>query len=184
MAKKTKKVTAKPKKKSSKAKSEDRSWMYLLIFGIVIVVVAFILVFYTSTRDGDGDKVGGDRDEHGCLIPAGYTWCEEKQKCLREWEEPCVESGERRSSFEIEARGTAEQYVKTMPEYKENNGRDLRLVNIVDVGCSGCWEVEVSFIADSDVEGVEYDLMTVFVRLENWVAKNSSIVKRSILMGK
>ena len=33
--------------------------------------------------------VGGDKDEHGCIGSAGYTWCEEKQKCLREWEEPC-----------------------------------------------------------------------------------------------
>jgi len=33
--------------------------------------------------------VGGDEDEHGCIGSAGYTWCEEKQKCLREWEEPC-----------------------------------------------------------------------------------------------
>jgi len=33
--------------------------------------------------------VGGDKDEHGCIASAGYTWCEPKQKCLREWEEPC-----------------------------------------------------------------------------------------------
>jgi len=33
--------------------------------------------------------VGGDKDEHGCLGSAGYTWCEEKEKCLRVWEEPC-----------------------------------------------------------------------------------------------
>lgn len=33
--------------------------------------------------------VGGDADEHGCIGSAGYTWCEAKQKCLREWEEPC-----------------------------------------------------------------------------------------------
>lgn len=33
--------------------------------------------------------VGGDRDEHGCIGSAGYTWCEEKQKCLRSWEESC-----------------------------------------------------------------------------------------------
>jgi len=33
--------------------------------------------------------VGGDRDEHGCIASAGYTWCEAKQKCLRSWEEPC-----------------------------------------------------------------------------------------------
>lgn len=34
--------------------------------------------------------VGNDRDEHGCIGSAGYTWCEAKQKCLRVWEEPCT----------------------------------------------------------------------------------------------
>jgi hypothetical protein len=33
--------------------------------------------------------VGNDRDEHGCIGSAGYTWCESKQKCLRIWEEDC-----------------------------------------------------------------------------------------------
>jgi len=28
-----------------------------------------------------------NRDEHGCLVSAGYNWCEEKQKCLQAWEE-------------------------------------------------------------------------------------------------
>lgn len=35
--------------------------------------------------------VGGDKDEHGCIGSAGYSWCEEKQKCLRVWEENCTE---------------------------------------------------------------------------------------------
>jgi hypothetical protein len=34
--------------------------------------------------------LGGDRDEHGCIPSAGYSWCEAKQKCLRTWEEECV----------------------------------------------------------------------------------------------
>jgi len=33
---------------------------------------------------------GSDRDAHGCIPSAGYTWCEEKQKCLRPWEEECA----------------------------------------------------------------------------------------------
>jgi len=33
--------------------------------------------------------IGGQRDAYGCLTPAGYSWCEAKQKCLRVWEEPC-----------------------------------------------------------------------------------------------
>ncbi|MBD3238587.1 MAG: hypothetical protein GF332_03040 [Candidatus Moranbacteria bacterium] len=34
-------------------------------------------------------RIGGQRDEHACLTPGGYTWCEAKQKCLRAWEEQC-----------------------------------------------------------------------------------------------
>ncbi len=33
--------------------------------------------------------IGGDKDSHGCLIAAGYSWCEVKNKCLRVWEEKC-----------------------------------------------------------------------------------------------
>lgn len=46
----------------------------------------------TAPETGDDEPlVGGDKDEHGCIGSAGYTWCEIKQKCLRVWEEPCVE---------------------------------------------------------------------------------------------
>ena len=38
----------------------------------------------------DEPLVGGDKDEHGCIGSAGYTWCEAKQKCLRTWEEECT----------------------------------------------------------------------------------------------
>jgi hypothetical protein len=31
--------------------------------------------------------IGGETDEYGCLIAAGYTWNQTKQKCVREWEE-------------------------------------------------------------------------------------------------
>lgn len=39
--------------------------------------------------------VGSDRDTHGCIGSAGYSWCEAKQKCLRVWEEKCeaIEEG-------------------------------------------------------------------------------------------
>jgi len=36
-----------------------------------------------------GELLGGDKDEHGCIGSAGYTWCESKVKCLRAWEEAC-----------------------------------------------------------------------------------------------
>ena len=38
--------------------------------------------------------IGGQTDDHGCLIAAGYSWCEAKQKCLRTWEEACDEDSD------------------------------------------------------------------------------------------
>ena len=33
--------------------------------------------------------VGSDKDEHGCIGSAGYSWCSVKSKCIRSWEEKC-----------------------------------------------------------------------------------------------
>ena len=46
-----------------------------------------------NEENGPTGQLGGDRDEHGCIGSAGYSWCDVKNKCLRVWEEPC-ESGE------------------------------------------------------------------------------------------
>ena len=35
------------------------------------------------------NAVGSDKDEHGCIGSAGYSWCEASQKCLRIFEEFC-----------------------------------------------------------------------------------------------
>jgi major membrane immunogen (membrane-anchored lipoprotein) len=42
----------------------------------------------------DSPMIGGQRDEHGCLGPAGYQWCEVTQECQRLWEESCIEDPE------------------------------------------------------------------------------------------
>ncbi|MDD5146422.1 MAG: hypothetical protein PHN39_01605, partial [Candidatus Pacebacteria bacterium] len=41
------------------------------------------------TQKPDSNIVGGDKDEHGCIGSAGYSWCSAKNKCLRVWEEDC-----------------------------------------------------------------------------------------------
>jgi len=37
---------------------------------------------HPSTGCGEKKLVGGDKDSHGCLIAAGYSWCSQKEKCL------------------------------------------------------------------------------------------------------
>ncbi|MFH0712802.1 MAG: MliC family protein [Candidatus Jorgensenbacteria bacterium] len=42
---------------------------------------------FTITRE---ELIGGQKDEHGCLIGAGYSWCEARESCIRIWEEYCT----------------------------------------------------------------------------------------------
>ncbi|KKT90976.1 MAG: hypothetical protein UW92_C0021G0024 [Candidatus Jorgensenbacteria bacterium GW2011_GWA2_45_13] len=57
----------------------------IIIFALVLVA-AIGVVWYLKSPPA---LVGGDRDAHGCISSAGYSWCEVKQKCFRLWEEQC-----------------------------------------------------------------------------------------------
>lgn len=69
--------------------------------------------------------VGGDRDAHGCIPSAGYTWCEPKQKCLRMWEEPCFASAFEAIVWELAQRhGNAQEQISlTIAEQTETHAR-------------------------------------------------------------
>lgn len=47
-----------------------------------------IIQFNRNTNE-NSQLIGGQKDKYGCLIGAGYSWCETKNKCLRTWEEEC-----------------------------------------------------------------------------------------------
>ena len=91
-----------------------KSIRYIFLIGLVIALVAFIgygtklqQAQNTSQIISAGQKeqlaleqqtiVGNDRDEHGCIGSAGYEWCELKQKCMRTWEEECLNQNQGRT---------------------------------------------------------------------------------------
>lgn len=57
---------------------------------ILHIAPVFFIMVLSACATGNVKTIGGDRDEHGCIGPAGYSWCEERQKCIRVWEEPCT----------------------------------------------------------------------------------------------
>lgn len=78
----------------------------ILIWAIIVLAILIIagVLFYSQifqdkkidtsinnqNQNGNSEQIiGGDKDEHNCLIAAGYSWCESKQKCLRVFEEAC-----------------------------------------------------------------------------------------------
>jgi len=48
-----------------------------------------MLVNPTVASSAGQPMAGSDKDIHGCIGSAGYSWCELKSKCLRVWEEKC-----------------------------------------------------------------------------------------------
>jgi hypothetical protein len=57
--------------------------------GVYAYKIWIVPAMNRSNTEDNGQLIGGQKDEHGCLIAAGYSWCEAKQKCLRFWEEGC-----------------------------------------------------------------------------------------------
>lgn len=86
-------------------KTKGLVWKIILVVVVVFAVIAALLLpirkeekkvepnlnpSLKGISTPKPDKlIGGDRDEHGCIGSAGYSWCESKQKCLRIWEEGC-----------------------------------------------------------------------------------------------
>jgi hypothetical protein len=58
-----------------------RAW-----FALALLLSALVLSGCTQSQPAPGS----DRDAHGCIPSAGYSWCESNQKCLRVWEENCT----------------------------------------------------------------------------------------------
>ncbi len=46
-----------------------------------------------------GQIIGGQKDAHGCLPAAGYSWCGAKQACVRPWEEYCTAATPKTAMF-------------------------------------------------------------------------------------
>lgn len=61
---------------------------------ITQLLISFALFSCQQTNNNDGtsddvsarDPIGGGKDQHGCLIAAGYTWSKIKEDCIRPWE--------------------------------------------------------------------------------------------------
>lgn len=65
-------------------------YLSFLGFFTVISLAVILSVGISACAVEKRPPLGGDRDSHGCIGSAGYTWCEAQQRCIRTWEEPCV----------------------------------------------------------------------------------------------
>ena len=58
---------------------------------LTAMLIGMTLIAGCINEPNNNVPIGGERDEYGCLGPAGYQWCPSQQKCMRMWEEYCAE---------------------------------------------------------------------------------------------
>ena len=58
--------------------------MFQMLTGVLIGVTSVL-----SQIVSDNKVPGSDRDSHGCVLSAGFEWCDSTQQCQRLWELPC-----------------------------------------------------------------------------------------------
>lgn len=78
----------------------------LLIVVLTILVVGGGVYYWNKTSrpvaQTAADQqplIGGDKDTGGCLIGAGYSWCEARQECVRVWETYCTATAPKTAVF-------------------------------------------------------------------------------------
>jgi hypothetical protein len=107
----------------------------------IIFLLALSLLIVGCAKE---PVIGGDKDAHGCLIGAGYSWCEEKQKCLRVWEENCTVQIENKhicTEKESLNKACTRDYNPVCGEIMLNMGKTI--YQTFGNGCSACAAMKV-----------------------------------------
>ena len=114
----------------------------------ILIVLTVALCALACSNDDKGPLVGADRDEHGCIASAGYTWSGLKNTCIRLWEEgkallPAQQTeGAVMAAYVVNAEDSVEvflpgrssamlltrQYVQGAPEWVSADGSGWKLM--------------------------------------------------------
>lgn len=88
---------------------------------IAFLILLFLFIFPVFAEN----NIGGETDEYGCVIPAGYSWCEPREKCLRTWEEICPKTLEDYKNLTNQQ----ENYIKDLNTTIERKDFGISVVN-------------------------------------------------------
>ncbi|HDR53812.1 MAG TPA: hypothetical protein ENN60_04075 [archaeon] len=90
---------------------------------------------YTETlEEGKGELIGGQRDEHGCLGPAGYSYDDIVKACIRSWE-----------------LDTTQKLAATVAVDHLGPAYGTTILAVHSGSCEGCYTIEVSQNPDEPV---------------------------------
>ena len=52
-----------------------------------------------TTEPTEPKLIGGNKDPHGCLVGAGYSWCDKTNSCIRVWEQYCTSAESKKVTY-------------------------------------------------------------------------------------
>ena len=113
----------------------SKSHIILTLLGVVFIGG---FLFFLNLSDDDNNIIGGQRDENGCLGPAGYTFVERIGACARDWE---IDTEDKRQAAKI-----AVEHVG----FKKG----LTVIDIEIFKCPGCFDINL----DRDEERISVSL--------------------------
>ncbi len=133
-------------------KPTTKNFLIVILPAILAIFVIFFLVMprVQENRKNTEQKIGGQRDEHGCLGSAGYTWSEEAEACIREWE--------------IKGEGS-KQAIKIAVDDLGWQG-DATVIEVIQARCIGCFVIKLERNSTNDRKNIT---------LNNWEVEKVSL---------
>lgn len=97
-----------------------------------------------------GYIIGGAKDAKGCLIAAGYSWCEARNECIRVWETYCTKTPPKTAIFMCEGGKTItaafylgdDKYV----DLKLSDGRNISIPRAISASGARYAKPDESFV--------------------------------------
>lgn len=133
---------------------KNKAVFILTLLGFLLVGAWWALKFIPIKNRGvqevetevEETKVGGDKDEHGCIGSAGYRFDEEIGACIRDWE--LDENQKRAAKIGVEAAGL----------------ENPTIIEVLTTQCSGCFTVTLQ--AEKD---------RLKVKIQDWLVVEQSM---------
>jgi hypothetical protein len=117
---------------------------------IMLFMLSVALILMTGCAK---EKViGGERDEHGCLGPAGYSWNEDIGACIREFE---LDESQRKAAK-----------IAVAPI----SSRPMTVVEVMTLKCPGCFSVRLESIDNHmvDIPIINWQIGDTSVEITNF----------------
>ena len=119
------------------------------IFIIALLIVVGFGFYYWSNKKVSL-IIGGDRDAHGCIGSAGYSWCEAKASCIRSWETYCTSTTGKTVVFKCDSSKsiTATFYVTDdkFVDLKLSDGRNISVPRAISASGARYAKPDESFV--------------------------------------